>query len=96
MTHNPEPIAPQPLSHQMKWDRANPQAKWAHMALASAIRRGLIDRGPCEICGALHGEAGAIVDGHHPDYDKPMHVQWLCRLHHRRLHAGRRKGSSHD
>lgn len=76
-----------PLSPQAKWDRANPEAKWAHMALASAIRRGLIERQPCEVCGAVHGQAGAVIHGHHDDYQKPMAVQWLCHLHHRQVHA---------
>lgn len=75
------------LSPQLKWDRANPKAKWAHMALASAIRRNLIERGPCEVCGAFHGIEGAVIHGHHDDYDRPMAVRWLCRLHHRQHHA---------
>ncbi len=68
------------LSRQERWKQANPQAAWAHMALRSAIRRGLIQREPCEVCGA----EGA--DGHHDDYDKPMQVRWLCRRHHRLFH----------
>lgn len=90
MTENVEPDAAPAVSHQLKWDRANPKAKWAHVALASAIRRGLIERGPCEECGAMHGENGVIVHGHHDDYDKPMAVRWLCMLHHRQWHAARR------
>ena len=81
------PSADHPLSPQAKWDRANPEARWAHMALASAIRRGLIERQPCEVCGAVHGQAGAVIHGHHDDYQKPMAVQWLCHLHHRQVHA---------
>ena len=50
------------------------------MALASAIRRGLIKREGCEVCGA------EPADGHHSDYARPMDVTWLCRLHHRREH----------
>lgn len=80
-----------PVSHQLKWDRANPKAKWAHRSLASALRAGLIKRGPCEACGAIHGEAGAIIHGHHDDYDTPMIVRWLCMPHHRQHHAITRK-----
>lgn len=79
--------ADHPLSPQAKWDRANPEARWAHMALASAIRRGLIERQPCEICGAVHGQGGTVIHGHHGDYQRPMAVQWLCQLHHRQVHA---------
>lgn len=80
-----------PLSSQAKWDQANPKAKWAHMALASALRRGLIERQPCEVCAIIHGQAGAVIHGHHEDYDKPMQVNWLCQRHHRQLHARQRR-----
>lgn len=34
---------------------------------------------------------GAVVgretsSGHHPDYNQPMKVVWLCRLHHKEAH----------
>lgn len=70
------------LSRQQKWALDNPQAVWAHAALRSAIRRGLIVPEPCAECGAEK------VDGHHDDYDKPMAVRWLCRRHHRAMHKG--------
>lgn len=68
-------------SRQQKWAHANPKARWAHMALASAIKRGLIARQPCEECGA------EPTDGHHDNYDRPMAVRWLCRRHHRLHHC---------
>lgn len=76
------------LSPQAKWNTENPKAMWAHAALRSAIKKGLIQRGPCEVCGVEHGQDGAIVDGHHdPErYDEPLAVTWLCRLHHRHAH----------
>lgn len=86
---NPETTATG-LSPQAKWDAANPKAKWAHQALRSAEKKGLIERGPCEECGAVHGVDGAVIHGHHDDYDKPMAVRWLCILHHRQLHAAER------
>jgi len=78
---NMNDTSPSDLSPQAKWNTSNPKAIWAHAALRSAIKKGLIERGPCEVCGNEH------VDGHHDDYDKPMVVRWLCRLHHRHLHA---------
>ena len=92
---NSEPTATD-LSPQAKWDAANPKAKWAHQALRSAIKKGLIERGPCEVCGAVHGVDGAVVHGHHDDYDKPMQVHWLCMLHHRRHHAAERQEGGHE
>lgn len=70
-----------PLSSQAKWNLANPKAMWAHQALRSALNKGLIERGVCEVCG------DPDVDGHHDDYDKPMVVRWLCRKHHREAHS---------
>ncbi|TPJ85552.1 hypothetical protein FJ434_16505 [Mesorhizobium sp. B2-5-13] len=75
--HTPSASRPTP---QDKWRAANPLAIWAHAALRSAINRGLIQKEPCEVCGASE------VDGHHEDYGKPMEVRWLCRLHHKGEH----------
>ncbi|BAV45848.1 Uncharacterized protein MLTONO_0945 [Mesorhizobium loti] len=71
---------PSGMTPQARWASANPQAVWAHQALRSALNRGLVIQEPCEECGALDAEA------HHPDYDRPMHVRWFCRLHHKREH----------
>ncbi|RWX63316.1 hypothetical protein EN780_24090 [Mesorhizobium sp. M4B.F.Ca.ET.089.01.1.1] len=68
------------MTPQAKWKLANPKAVWAQNALRSAVKRGLVIQLPCEQCGSLDAEA------HHPDYDRPMQVRWLCRLHHRRMH----------
>ncbi|MGI6854350.1 hypothetical protein [Mesorhizobium sp. 1B3] len=73
------------LSRQQRWAVKNPKAVWAQQALRSALKRGLLEQKPCEICGETQ------VDAHHPDYDRPMDVQWLCRLHHRQLHNEERK-----
>lgn len=44
------------------------------------LRDKKIERQPCEICGDDNGE------GHHPDYNRPLEVHWLCRKHHRQIH----------
>ena len=49
-------------------------------ALRSALKRGLIDRGRREVCGAEQ------TDGHHYDYERPIVVRWLCHRHHRAEH----------
>lgn len=59
---------------------ANPTHARARMVLNQAVRRGHVERMPCEICG------DAKVDGHHEDYSKPLEVMWLCRKHHTDLH----------
>lgn len=49
------------------------------------LRRGKIKREPCADCGSSKAEM------HHPDYDKPLLIKWLCRVchlnHHRRLNV---------
>lgn len=49
-------------------------------AVREAIRKGLLVRGPCAICGEKR------TDAHHSDYSRPLDVTWLCRPHHKRLH----------
>lgn len=44
------------------------------------LRRGRIERQGCEVC-------GEDAEMHHDDYDKPLEVRWLCRLHHMSHHA---------
>lgn len=45
-----------------------------------AIRKGILKRLPCEVCGVEK------VVAHHEDYDKPLKVNWLCLKHHVELH----------
>jgi ribosomal protein L15E len=58
----------------------NPLATWGHAATRSAIRRGLIERDVCAVCGDPE------TDGHHPDHKNPLEVVWLCRRHHKAEH----------
>ena len=69
------------LTRQQEWRRKNPASYLAHLTVQNALRLGLIQRQPCAICGAERAEA------HHPRYDQPLVVEWLCRRHHRQHHA---------
>jgi hypothetical protein len=51
--------------------------KNARGRINARIRNGLIEKLPCLVCGDENSEA------HHPDYDKPADVVWLCKAHHR-------------
>jgi hypothetical protein len=53
------------------------KAQWA---VSNAIRDGRLIRQPCLICGDK-------AEAHHPDYDAPLDVVWLCTLHHKQAHA---------
>ena len=68
-------------AYQKDYQRLNPEKKTAHKILNNAVKSGDIIRQPCSECGKLKAEA------HHPDYNKPLEVIWLCRTHHKRLHA---------
>ncbi|MBB3288760.1 MULTISPECIES: hypothetical protein [unclassified Rhizobium] len=68
------------ITRQAKWSLAHPKERWAHSALRSALKRGLIEKRPCQVCGSEDSEA------HHPDYDRPMLVEWYCRTHHKAEH----------
>ncbi len=69
------------LTPQEKWRKRNPVANWAHSATRSAIRRGLLEKKPCERYGDSRAEA------HHPDYQRPLLIEWLCRQCHKRAHS---------
>lgn len=45
----------------------------ARYILNNAIKRGIIKKEPCSICGA-----SVNVQGHHKDYNYPLDVEWLC------------------
>jgi hypothetical protein len=61
----------------------------AHQLVAEAIQRGEMAKQPCEKC----GNQSAVA--HHHDYDKPLEVEWLCRVHHMQAH-GRGDGERRD
>lgn len=71
---------PKRLSAQQRWRQRNPEAYLAHLTVQNALRLGVIERQPCEICGAVEFEA------HHSDYSRPYDVRWLCRKHHKQEH----------
>lgn len=53
----------------------------ARQALNNAIKRGELARPlTCQACG------GAKPEAHHADYGKPLQVEWLCLVCHRRRH----------
>jgi hypothetical protein len=55
--------------------------KLARCSVKNNLKRGRIERQPCEICGTPNAHA------HHEDYDRPLDVRWLCEMHHRQIHG---------
>ena len=68
------------IRSKMLWENRNPEKLRVHRLTRYAIKRGDLVPQPCEVCGKER------VDAHHPDYDKPMDVMWLCRKHHKDIH----------
>lgn len=58
-----------------------PERAAAKRAVYCAVSAGTLVPSPCWVCGVLKTEA------HHVDYSTPLSVVWLCRKHHRQLHA---------
>ena len=66
---------------RLRKDRAaNPLANAARQAVATAIRSGKLTKQSCW-CGATK------VEAHHPDYNQPLFVVWLCNKHHKHIHG---------
>lgn len=66
---------------------ADPEKRVRSLARARArylIKRGVLIRRPCEVCGSLS------VEAHHDDYATSDVVRWLCRPHHREHHVAER------
>lgn len=63
--------------------RTHPYTKQPDLARCRAYRlvnRGLIERQPCVVCGDTNAEM------HHPNYNEPGIVVFLCEKHHQELH----------
>lgn len=58
-----------------------PEKCEAYKALGNALKRGVIKKEPCVVCGSF------FVHAHHDDYTKPLDVVWLCPVHHKQRHA---------
>lgn len=64
----------------LRWSARYPERRAASHAVSNAIRDGKLFRQPCWVCGNK-------AQAHHPDYDRPLDVIWLCPPHHKQAHA---------
>lgn len=73
-------------AHSRRWRKTHPltpeQRRKMNVRSHShiALKRGQIAKHPCAICCSTRSQM------HHPSYDHPLHVVWLCRKCHLRLH----------
>jgi hypothetical protein len=58
----------------------------AFSRVGNAVKTGALARTACERCGSSEN-----VEGHHPDYSKPLEVEWLCRSCHKAHHGALRR-----
>lgn len=57
----------------------NRSASRAQLRVQYALDHGTIKALPCFCCGDK-------AEAHHPNYDAPLDIVWLCRAHHRQAH----------
>lgn len=67
-------------AYDRQWKRKH---HYLHNRVERAIKKGLLVKQPCELCGE------PVVHAHHDDYSKPLEVRWLCPVHHSALHHAR-------
>jgi hypothetical protein len=61
-----------------KWSKENRHKRNAQLKAKRAQDAGLIiKKDRCEMCGEVKS-----TEKHHPDYSKPLQVQWLCKSCH--------------
>jgi hypothetical protein len=71
------------LEETNKYNHKYPERYKAIYLVSQAIKKGIIKKLNCRICGRKD------TQGHHSDYSKPLDVDWLCPIHHKLLHLGR-------
>ena len=68
------------IAKEERYNACNREKRLAKNAVNNAVRVGKIIKLSCAVCGNV------LVEGHHPDYDNPLEVIWLCKSHHSLLH----------
>lgn len=72
-----------------RWSKTHPERRKAQVALGNAVRDGRVI--PWPVCAIP--ECKGRPEAHHPDYEKPLQVVWLCAAHHKQSHALIRKAA---
>lgn len=73
---NPEKV----YEEGRRYYETNAKRVIARARLHRAIASGKVVPMLCQVC-------GEYAHGHHPDYDRPLDVVWLCPKHHAQAHA---------
>jgi hypothetical protein len=75
------------MRYKRRFVAKSPEKVRAHKITQDAIRKGLLARQPCEVCGATER-----IHAHHDDHSKPLEIRWLCQPHHNQHHGLMRRG----
>lgn len=67
-------------TRQADWRRANPAKYEVRPAVQRALKSGHLEKQACEVCGVGN------VDANHERNENPLHVRWLRRQYHARIH----------
>ena len=78
-SNNPERVELRDMI-QKRYRKNFPERSRATRALQRAVKKGLVQKYPCFVC-------GEDAEAHHPNYDAPLDVVWLCPSHHKQAHA---------
>lgn len=76
--------------HDLRMIIKYPQKYLARQEVLKAIRKKILIKKPCKICGNPKSEA------HHKDYSKPLQVEWLCSKHHKIIDKKSKNGHTPD
>ena len=63
-----------------RWRNRDARITSAHNKVNRALRKGVLVRKPCVICGSEKSYA------HHESYNRPLDVTWYCQPHHKERH----------
>jgi hypothetical protein len=63
-----------------EWGKRNRVKTRAQASARRAIKKGILKKKCCEVC------SNKKVEAHHPNYNEPLKVVWLCRQHHAEVH----------
>jgi hypothetical protein len=85
---SPETFNANQAASTARYDAKYPKKARMRRFVAQAKRKGILVQEPCVECGAEK------TDAHHCDYNKPLEVIWLCRLHHKRWHRAHGYGKN--
>ena len=68
------------LAINKRWRAEDKRRSKCHNAVARSLKSGELEPLPCIVCGSEN------VEAHHPSYDLPLSVVWLCSVHHKEVH----------